>query len=456
MRKGLFFPNDFKWGVSTAAYQIEGAWNEDGKSESIWDVYCRKEGAILDGSNGNVACDHYHRFKEDIDLMASMNIKSYRLSISWCRIIPTGIGEINKKGLKFYDDVINYCLSKNIEPMITLYHWDLPQILEEMGGVCADEFPQWFKEYALVVINYFKDRVKYFATINQPFSIYRAYSEDKRAPARGIPKLGMIATSNLLYAHGLIVKKVKEEKMDIDIGIVINLVYIIPLTNNEKDVKAARMREAITNEMFYMPILKGCFPKEVVDYADSLGIDKKYFHSNDRMKIMSCPVDFLGVNYYQRGLTTFDPENKMLFLPITKADAGEFTETGREIYPDGLQYVLEIIDKISPGMPIYITENGADIRKNLLLDDERINYISKHLLVLNTACKKGINVKGYYIWTLIDNFEWENGYTSKYGMVAINKNLERIPKKSAFWYSEVIKSNGELILDKGGKWEIPV
>lgn len=433
------FPLNFIWGVSTSAYQTEGAWNEDGKGPSIWDDFCHEGGHIADGSTGDIACDSYHRYMEDIEAMKLLGIKIARFSISWPRVIPAGTWKINRKGLDFYITLARALKENGIKPMPTLFHWDLPSKLMEKGGYASPDFPSWFLEYARIMIEALHPYADMFVTFNQPYSIFRSVASKLRAPALGDLKSAYISGNNVLFAHGLVTRMIREQFPGIKCGIVVNLIDYEAASGNDEDMHACSFQDDITNMQFISPLLNGTYPDSIMSEARKYGITK-ILEDRERLNIISEPMDFIGINYYQRMIVGSGG-----IIPYVQGHI--YTDGGREIYPEGLRIVAERVHSIAPGLDIFITENGADYRKEGLNDHKRIDYLRKHLEVVSSMIASGIPIRGYFLWTLMDNFEWENGYRGSYGVFALTEDLKRIPKKSALWYSNVVSKN---MLCQGG------
>ena len=432
------FPSDFAWGISMSAFQTEGAWNIDGKGPSIWDDFCHSGHHIADGSNADVACDFYHKYREDIALMASLGIKVARFSVSWPRIFPEGYGRINEQGLRYYQDVASCMREHGIEPLPVLFHWDLPSALMKEGGYSSEKFPRWFTDYAETVIEALSSYAEKFITINQPYSVFRAVSSKFRAPALGSIRDGFIAASNCLLAHGMTVRMVRKRFPEKKVGIVLNLIDFRSATENEKDIKAASFQNDLTNMQFLLPLFRAEYPESVIEEVGRLGIADR-FSDEDNLSIISSPMDFIGINYYQRMTVVAGADP---YSPVKiETENTEMTDGGRDIVPESLATVIRIVASLAPDLDIYITENGADYRDEGPDDWKRIDYLYRHLVVVSELISEGYHVKGYMLWTLMDNFEWENGYEGKYGIFMVDKNLRRIAKRSAIWYSDIINMN---------------
>ena len=454
------FPKDFLWGVATSAYQIEGAVDEDGRGESIWDVFSHTPGKIHSDENGDIACDHYHRYKEDVKSMAELGVKAYRFSISWCRIFPDGKKNLNEKGLDFYSKLVDELLKHEIKPFPTLYHWDLPQALQGNGGWENRETVNWFEKYSYTVFKRLGDRVKNWITLNEPFcSSFLGYVTGEHAPGyRNEVKRALNVAHNLLLAHGKSVKILREEVRGGRIGIANAVNIVSPASENEDDIRSARMVDEILNGWYHEPIASGRYPDELSKMYEFMGYMPEI--GEDDMKIISEPMDFWGVNYYSRVLVKSNPE-KFGGFEWVGGDL-EKTDMGWEVYPKG---IYEAIVKVRnyKELPVYITENGMADRDELVdgrvEDRRRIRYIKDHLRWLHKAIKEGHDVRGYFVWTLMDNFEWAHGYSKRFGLLYTDyRTLERIPKFSFNWYKEVISENGfeddEELMD-GWKIENP-
>jgi beta-glucosidase len=440
----LVFPKDFLWGTATASYQIEGAWNEDGKGESTWDRFSHTPGAIYQNQNGDVACDHYHRYEEDVELMAEIGLKAYRFSISWPRIFPEGRGKINPKGVSFYERLINKLLEKNIKPAITLYHWDLPQALEDKGGWLNRDTAKYFSEYASFIFYKFGDMVPIWITLNEPFvNAFLGYAWGWHAPGKKDLKGAFVAGHNLLLAHGLAVQAYKEGGYNGNIGITINVAAVYPYTNSEEDLKAVQVQDAFENRWFIEPIFRKKYPEVIWKILEKnyLSFD---FPISD-FDIISSPIDFLGINYYTRNIVAHDESNKFLGLKRIEGP-NERTEMGWEIYPDGLYDILIQLYR-DYKIPIYITENGAAYNDKLengkVEDNKRIEYLREHIKRAYFAIRDGVDLRGYFVWSLMDNFEWAHGYSKRFGIIYVDYDTQkRILKDSAYFYKKVIEENG--------------
>ncbi|HKL43455.1 MAG: beta-glucosidase [Halanaerobiales bacterium] len=439
------FPQDFRWGTATSSYQIEGAYNQDGKGLSIWDTFTHSEGNIYNNDTGDQACDHYNRYKEDVKLMEKMGINSYRFSISWPRVLPNGRGEVNKKGLKFYKNLVDELLKANIEPVVTFYHWDLPQKLQDEGGWGNRDIVKYFVNYAELIFDELGDKVKTWITINEPFVVaFHGNSRGDHAPGIKNHKVALQVAHNLLVSHGEVVKKFRNKNLDGDIGISLNLTPTYSFTDKKEDVQAAKLLDEYINGWFLDPIFKGKYPDKLSNiYLKKYGkINKK---KND-LELINQDIDFLGINYYSRALVKYNPELKFYGIETVKRKENDYTEMDWEIYPDGLYDLLININHNYTDIPIFITENGAafddKIINKKINDSKRIKYLYSHFKSAYKALQNGVPLKRYYVWSLMDNFEWAYGYSKRFGLIYIDyKTKKRFLKDSAYWYKKVIKNN---------------
>ncbi|MBC7321012.1 beta-glucosidase [bacterium] len=439
------FPKDFIWGCATASYQIEGAFNEDGKGPSIWDVFTHTPGNIIDGSNGDVACDHYHRYAEDVKLMETLNLKAYRFSISWPRIFPEGKGSVNKKGLDFYKRLVDALNSASIIPFATIYHWDLPQALEEKGGWADLDTSKYFADYSYVLFKELGDSIPFWITLNEPAVFtYLGYGIGVHAPGKKDSGLATKATYSALLAHGLAVEAYRSLGVKGQIGITLNLTPMHSASNKEEDILSARRMDLMWNRWFLDPIFKGSFPQEFIELLAKNGISFEV--DSEHMKKISLKIDFLGVNYYTRNIVMYDPKVPLINARSIEPTTNK-TEMGWEIYPEGLYELLTSIKRDYGNIPLYITENGSAFKDELIdekVDDpEREDYLKRHFYQAYRAIKDGIDLKGYFVWSLMDNFEWAYGYTKRFGIVYVDyPTQKRIIKRSGYYYRKVIEYNG--------------
>jgi len=443
------FTEDFKWGAATASYQIEGAYDEDGRGLSVWDVFSRRPGKIMNNDNGDIACDHYHRYKEDVRIMKEMGLNAYRFSIAWPRILPTGEGKINRKGIDFYNRLIDELLENNIEPFITLFHWDLPQALEEKyGGWRSKTVSKLFAEYAGIVVKEYSDRVKYWATMNEIICFtYLAHELDKHAPGGREPrKVTNQTIHNALLGHGLAYTAIRQNaKKEAKIGLVEVPGAVFPIYDAEEHIEAARKAFFDKNQAILFPLMTGKYNEELVRL---LGADMPDYNEEE-MKIISQPLDYIGYNNYF-GTPIRAAQNEKGYEEVDIPSSFPKTEMGWVITPRALYYILKFSNDFFPGLPIYITENGiaCDDRETEggeILDIDRIEYLRNHLQQCKSAINEGIPLKGYFVWSLLDNFEWSWGYSRRFGIVRVNySNMARTIKLSGRYYSGVIKSGRVL------------
>jgi beta-glucosidase len=440
----LDFPADFLWGTATASYQVEGAGHEGGRSDCIWDIFSRKPGAVYGGENGEIACDQYHRYKEDIALMAELGFKSYRFSIAWPRIIPGGDdGKVNKEGVAFYKNLINELHAYDIKAAATIYHWDLPQSLEDKGGWAERHTAEAFAEFARVCFAELGNTVDQWITINEPFCVaYNGYYFGVHAP--GIKDIGKAirAVHHVNLAHGLAVKAYRATGLKAPIGITWNPSTPRPATANKADKEAALTARALETEVFILPVLGKGYPEIVSkDFKLPLPIQE------GDLDIIRQKIDFIGVNFYNEVPVAYDPNTD--FKYSTKPSWQDTSDMGWPTVPGGLARLLLWVSSIAGDIPIYITENGyasADIidANGRIHDIERIKYIRRHLDVCRDLIRQGVNIKGYYAWSFMDNFEWAYGYTKRFGIVHVDyATQKRTPKNSAYFFRDVIAGYGE-------------
>lgn len=438
------FGDNFKWGVSTAAYQIEGSHLADGKGLSIWDEFVKRKGKILDRTCADVSCDHYTRYREDVSLMKRLHIANYRMSLSWSRIFPSGTGTINQKGIDFYDRLIDECLSKNIEPWVTLYHWDLPQALQEKGGWTNRNVLHWFEEYAMLCTSKFGDRVKHWMVLNEPMVFTGAgYFLGYHAP-------GMKGLDNFLPAmhHATLCQAIggniiRAEVVDAKIGTTFSCSHIDPKTDNIKDVKTAVRFDALLNRLFIEPTLGMGYPHKDLPVVKRV---EKYVKQNDESR-MAFDFDFVGIQNYTREVVEHKWYIPYLQGQIVEANSRQVSTTtmGWEVYPKSIYNLLHKFNNYEKVKEIIITENGAafpdQIVNNRVKDETRIQFLKSYLGEVLKAKDEGVNVTGYFLWTLMDNFEWAEGFTQRFGIVHVDfKTLARTVKDSGLWYSNFIKS----------------
>lgn len=444
------FREDFVWGGASASYQIEGAAHEDGKGSSIWDWFCREPGRIRDGSNGSVACDHYHRYKEDVAIMKEMGLKAYRFSISWPRILPEGTGSVCEKGLDFYDRLFDSLLEANITPYVTLFHWDYPYALFRRGGWMNPDSPKWFAEYVSAVAQRLGDRMKHIFTINEPQCfIGICYDKTVHAPGIHFPVWDTLQMAhNVLLGHGTAVQALRSLIPDAEIGFAPTCSAHFPLTDSPEDIDAARKAIFDVGEDWSWsvsawsdPVLLGHYPQALIDrygeYMPTIGADD--------MKIISQPIDVYGQNIYNGCPVRADGKGGYEFAQRSKGydiTAAKWPITPEALYW-GPKFLYERYQK-----PFYITENGLSCQDTVSVDGKvhdpnRIDFLTRYLRAYRKAAEDGVDARGYFHWCVTDNFEWEKGYTERFGMVYCNfETQERILKDSAYWYRDTIQANG--------------
>jgi len=440
------FPQGFVWGAATSAYQIEGAWNEDGKGESIWDRFSHRPYSIRNGDTGDVACDHYHRMPEDVALMKSLGLKAYRFSIAWSRVLPEGRGRVNPKGLDFYDRLVDELLGAGIAPTACLYHWDLPQAIQEQGGLGSRQVVDWFAEYADLMFKKLGDRVMRWGTHNEPWvSAFIGHSMGVMAPGLADTSLAYQAAHHLLLAHAKAVQVYRAGGYKGEIGIILDVEHTFPASQAEQDVAACRRYTDSYAGLFANPVFKGHYPAELMEW---LGPMAPKVQPGD-MELIQQPIDYLGINYYRGVEVRYDPGHYLKCQVSHKSQPlWGSTEIGWGVYPDGLTEVLLRFKNQYGNPKMFVTENGVATPDRLGADGQvndvaRINYVRAHILACHTAIQQGANLQGYFVWSLLDNFEWAEGYAPRFGMVWVDfPTGRRTPKGSFDWYREVIRRNG--------------
>jgi len=449
---GERFPNGFVWGVATSAFQIEGAHDVDGRAPSIWDTYAARPGFIEDGSNANVACDHYHRYGEDIALMKHIGVRAYRFSIAWPRILPNGRGAENAAGLDFYDRLVDGLLSARITPWITLYHWDLPQALQDEGGWTNRSTVDAFVELADAVSERLGDRVQHWMTHNEPWCVsVLGHAQGDQAPGRTSWRDALVVAHHLLLSHGRAVPVIRANAPRAKVGITLNASECEPASPSEADRSAARQFDGELIRWFLDPIYFGRYPKDVVEYHEREGRlpdGMRFVHPGDLEEIHT-PIDFLGVNYYSRAVVRStripEAENEPRTIPVP--DPAELTDMGWEVYPQGLTETLVRLNAdYGPGS-LVVTENGAAYATGpgpdgSVQDSRRCEYVRSHLRACLAAIDAGVPLHGYFLWSLLDNFEWAFGFAKRFGIVWVDfETQERIIKASGHMYRRIIRNN---------------
>ena len=431
--------SEFIWGVATSSYQIEGAANEGGRGQSIWDTFCKVPGKVANFDNGDIACDHYHRYKEDLDLMKWMGVKAYRFSVAWPRVIPDGVGRVNEMGLDFYDRLIDSLLEREIAPWLTMYHWDLPEALQLRGGWNNREVVEWFGEYAEMLTSRFGDRVKNWMTLNEPLcSAWLGHLYGDMAPGIKDLQTALNVSHHLLMSHGLACQVIRSNVSEANLGIVINVTPAVPATDNQEDSNAAQLADGFDNRWFLDPVFGRTYPADVID---TLGASPE-IHSGD-MKLIAQDLDFLGLNFYFRQIVEADQNSKPLPIRSVNRENVKRTAMNWEVHPQAFEEILLRISKEYSPKAIYITENGSawndEVINGEIIDDERIDYLVRHLDAMRSAKNQGAPILGYFAWSFLDNFEWAYGYEKRFGLIYVDyKTQKRTPKKSAFFYRQLL------------------
>ena len=433
------FPHDFIWGAATASYQIEGATHEDGRGESVWDRFSATPGKVRNGDSGEIACGFYHRYRDDIALMKELGLDAFRFSIAWPRIVPTGRGAVNRSGLDFYDRLVDELLAQDLEPFATLFHWDTPQALEDAGGWPVRATAEAFREYAAVVVQRLGDRVRFWTTHNEPWvHAWIGHAWGEHAPGRTSEADAVAAAHHLLLSHGWAAEEIRREAPDAQVGITLDLSHAYPASDSPEDEAAAWRVDGEGNRWLLDPIFRGSYPADLLERNELVA---PLVEEGD-LQTIAAPIDFLGVNYYFRFVVSGGADGpQMERIP----DAQE-TDMGWEVYPDGLYRLLMRVARDYAPPAIYVTENGAafgDVRVHdgRVHDPERTAYIASHIEAVSRAVADGAPVRGYFVWSLLDNFEWAYGYSKRFGIVYIDyPTLERVPKDSFYWYRDYIAS----------------
>jgi beta-glucosidase len=458
----LTFPPGFVWGAATASYQIEGAAHEDGRTPSIWDTFSHTPGKTLGGDTGDAACEHYHRYREDVGLMKDLGVNAYRFSVAWPRVQPGGSGPANAKGLDFYRRLVDELLANDITPWVTLYHWDLPQALEDAGGWPARDTAARFADYATLVHSALGDRVRHWTTFNEPWcSAFLGYASGVHAPGRQHAPDALAAMHHLLLGHGHAVQSIRAADPTAELGITLNLYAISPADEQKAgDLDAARRIDGLANRIFLDPVLLGSYPADVV--ADLAGVSDFGFVRDGDLEQIAQPLDLLGINYYSRHVvagedpdvpaepywrapTSWPGSETVRFL---KRPGVPVTDMGWEVDAPGLTETLTRVARDYPAIPLYITENGAAYvdtvtPEGAVEDTERVAYFDAHFRACHDAITAGAPLHGYFAWSLLDNFEWAWGYTKRFGMIRVDYDTqERTVKASGHRFREVIKHNG--------------
>ncbi|HBL25215.1 MAG TPA: beta-glucosidase [Acidobacteria bacterium] len=444
------FPRSFLWGAATSAYQVEGSPLADGAGPSIWQRFAHTPGRVRGGDTGDVACDHYRRFEEDVRWMRELGLNAYRFSVSWSRVLPEGTGRVNQRGLDFYRRLVDALLSAGIQPAVTLYHWDLPAALDDRGGWLNRDVAEWFAEYASVLFGALDDRVEMWATLNEPWVVTDGgYLTGDLAPGHRNLFEAPRAAHNLLRAHASAVQAYRAQGQH-RIGLVVNLEPKDPASGQPEDLAATARADAYMNRQFLDPVFLGRSPEEMREIFGAAWPDPP---AADFDHIRQ-PIDFLGINYYTRSVTCADPAARPVGAGRVRQPRHAYTETDWEVYPAGLTQTLLGVRQRYGDIPLYVTENGAafydppTVEGDELADPLRVAYLRTHLQAVQEARRHGVDVRGYFAWSLLDNFEWSHGYSKRFGLLHVDfETQRRTPKASARFYAEVIRSRGEALLE---------
>jgi beta-glucosidase len=448
MNDSLSFPDGFLWGAATSAYQIEGSPLADGAGPSIWHRFTRTPWLVPSGDNGDVACDHYRLYEEDVRLMRDLGLGAYRFSVAWGRVLPEGTGRVNEKGLDFYRRLVDALLENGILPLVTLYHWDLPAALDDRGGWLNRDVADWFAEYARVMFRALDDRVQMWATLNEPWVVTDGgYLHGALAPGHRNRFEAPIAAHQLMRAHGAAVKAYRSVGKH-RIGVVVNLEPKYAASDDAADRAATARADAYMNRQFLDPMLLGRYPEEL---AEIFGEAWPNWPAAD-LELIKQPLDFVGVNYYTRNVTRFDRDAWPLRAAPVRQKQATYTETGWEVFPQGMTDILVWVKQRYGNPPLYITENGAAFfdpptaQDDRVDDPLRVDYMRKHIAAMHAAMEAGVDLRGYFAWSLLDNFEWSLGYSKRFGIVHVDfETQKRTPKNSARLYSSIIASNGTIL-----------
>jgi beta-glucosidase len=441
------FPKDFLWGAATASYQIEGGGLSEGRGECIWHRFSHTPGKTKNGDTGDVACDHLHRYADDVALMQSLGLQAYRFSTSWARVLPQGVGTPNERGLDFYDRLVDALLKAGIQPFATLYHWDFPQALQDRGGWASQDSPAWFAEYADLMTRRLGDRVRGWITFNEPWCISLLSNLlGVHAPGNQDMNLAYKVAHGLNLAHGAAMGVIRQNCPQTPAGIVLNLYPAMPASDSDQDKQAAHIYDGWFNRWFLDPVYKGEYPADMVELLSPAleGIDLS------AVSAAAAPTDFLGVNFYTRGLVRWDDSQPLKFTFARNPDPNTvYTAMDWEVYPQGLTDILVRVHQDYQPKAIYVTENGAafddpdSVPASGSVDDpQRTDYLRTHFAAAENAIAQGVPLKGYFVWSLMDNYEWAEGYTKRFGIVHVDYTTQqRTPKQSALWYQDFIKNH---------------
>ncbi|MFH1760901.1 MAG: GH1 family beta-glucosidase [bacterium] len=441
----LIFPDNFLWGASTASYQIEGGVNQDGRGETIWDRFCRIPNKVLNNDNGNIACDHYNRYREDIAIMKQIGLQAYRFSIAWSRLFPHGHGKLNQQGMDFYSSLIDGLLEKDIKPVATLFHWDFPQALQDMGGWANRDTVYRFRDYSAAAVEKLGDRIKYWITLNEPeIFTYFGHWYGRHAPGIKDLKTALNTAHHLMLGHGETLLALRHMRNDLKCGISLATNLTFPASSAKEDLRAAEIHHTAFNQWFYEPVFKGQYPASGLDIFKSFLPD---IHEKD-MDVIKTPLDWLGINNYSRHVIKYNADLPPVKGETVVPDNAQVTDFNWEICPDIFYQTLKWVEENYHPGEIYVTENGASFadgpdKDKKIFDIRRINFLKQYISAAHRAIQDGVPLKGYFQWSLMDNFEWAQGYSQRFGIVYIDyKTRERIIKESGHWYAKVIEVNG--------------
>jgi len=436
------FPPGFLWGAATAAYQVEGAAREGGRGTSIWDTFAHTPGKTVHGDTGDIACDHYHRWPRDVELMRELGLGAYRMSVSWTRLQPAGHGPLNPIGVEHYRQVLEALAEAGVRPLVTLYHWDLPQALEDVGGWPARDTAFRFADYAALVTKALGDLASDWVTVNEPWcSAFLGYGDGKHAPGRTDLRDAVAAAHHLNLAHGLAVQAIRAGRSSLAVGGSNLITDLVAATSREEDVAAARRVDANNNRMFLDPMLHGSYPEDVLYLYRRQALAELVKPGDE--EVIASPSDFMGVNHYQRLVVHAEPADAHLGARSVPAEPAT-TSLGWSVRPESLRNVLVRVSREYASLPLYVTENGACFEDYVdpngrVVDSERITYLAGYLAAAGEAIRDGVNLRGYFAWSLLDNFEWAEGYRKRFGLIHLDYGTQaRTPKASAYWYRDLI------------------
>jgi beta-glucosidase len=442
------FPAGFAWGAATAAYQVEGAVSEGGRGPSIWDTFAHTPGKTKRGETGDVACDHYHRWESDLDLIRELGLRAYRLSVSWARLQPLGTGPLNPLAVAYYRSLLSGLRERGVRAYVTLYHWDLPQVVEDAGGWPSRDTASRFAEFAALTVQALGDLADDWITVNEPWcSSFLGYGTGKHAPGRTDLSAAVAAAHHLNLAHGLATQAIRAQR-PVAVGRADIVTDLVAGSSRVEDQEALRRVDANNNRMFLDPVLRGGYPRDVIDLYSPYGLPE-LIRDGDQETI-GVPIDFLGVNHYHRLIVTADPRDAHLGAHTTAAEP-QGTSVRWSVVPDSLRQVLVRIATDYPALPLFVTENGAayDDHVNHLgqvIDSDRVAYLRGYVQAAAQAIRQGVNLQGYFVWSLMDNFEWAEGYGARFGIVYVDyRSQARIPKASAAWYRDLIGRHARTV-----------